>query len=129
MKQYKLKKPSLLGKGKLGQQSLGQRVAKPNHSNKSLTKQHHNYDDLPSATDFYSAEIVAYRETGNGWATGLCPFHNDNLPSFAMNLTTGSYFCRSSSCDASGGGIVSFVSRLHAFENNSDAIDFLSSWS
>ena len=129
MATFKLKKPSILGKGKLGQQALGSRIAKLNHTNNRKVKQHHSYDDLPSATDFYSAEIVAYRETGNGWATGLCPFHNDNLPSFAMNLTTGSYFCRSSSCDASGKDIVSFVSRLDAFENLIDVINYLRSWS
>ena len=30
---------------------------------------------------------------GNGWATAICPFHNDNNPSFSINCSSGNWKC------------------------------------
>lgn len=35
-------------------------------------------------------------------AVGTCPFHRDNNPSFAMNVTNGLYVCYSAACGARG---------------------------
>lgn len=68
---------------------------------------------LPSPEDFYAREIDQFTPGSSHWASGCCPFHDDHSPSFAMNLDTGAYFCRSSNCGAKGGSLVSFVIELH----------------
>ena len=65
--------------------------------------------NVPNPCDFYSSACEEYRVGGGTWAVALCPFHNDRHPSFAINLESGGYFCRSAHCGARGGSIVSFV--------------------
>jgi hypothetical protein len=79
---------------------------------------------LPSPTNFYATEIAEFKERGDGWAWGCCPFHADRNPSFCMNLRTGWYECKSSNCGETGNSIVSFVSALHGL-STTDSIRYL----
>lgn len=51
-----------------------------------------------------------------GWATGVCPFHDDHHPSLSVNLKHGGYKCHA--CGASGRSVRSFVARLQAMRRN-----------
>lgn len=51
-------------------------------------------------------------ESGIDFAWAHCPFHDDNNPSFCVNLRTGWYRCFSTSCGHAGTNIVSFVSAM-----------------
>lgn len=55
-------------------------------------------------------------ESNDGFAWACCPFHDDNRPSFSVNLHTGWYRCFSTSCGEHGSNIVSFVGALLGFE-------------
>lgn len=77
---------------------------------------------LPGAAQFYAAEVSGYRERSNGWASGLCPFHDDHNPSLQMNLESGGYVCLA--CDARGGSIVSFVSARDGLSYR-EAVDWI----
>lgn len=127
MNNIKGKKPRILGKGYLGQQTLGQRSAKTKYTYLSYFKQQSRKSQLPTPADFYNAEIEGLREYKDGWAWGCCPFHPDGNPSFTMNLESGAFRCMSSSCGVKGGGIVSFVSQLHGFDLR-EAINYLEDW-
>jgi len=65
--------------------------------------------EVPDASDFYSQQCEGFRAGRGFWAVALCPFHDDRNPSFAINLESGGYYCRSSHCGARGNSIVSFV--------------------
>lgn len=127
MRARRNKKPSILGKGYLGQHTLGQRSAKTKYTYLSSFKQQRRKSQLPLPVDFYNAEIEGFREYKDGWAWGCCPFHPDGNPSFTMNLESGAFLCMSSSCGVKGGGIVSFVSQLHGFDLR-EAISYLEDW-
>ena len=60
----------------------------------------------------YEPLVEDLRQTHDDWAWGCCPFHDDNNPSFSVNLRTGAYRCMSSHCGARGPSLVSFVSAL-----------------
>lgn len=122
-----IKKPSILGKGYLGQQTLGQRFAYKKHTPKGFAKQYKTIEDLPMPIDFYQAEIANFTEYGDSWAWGCCPFHWDRNPSFAMNIDTGGFCCMSTNCGIKGANIVSFVSQLHGLDLH-DSINFLENW-
>lgn len=62
---------------------------------------------------FYDAHIDGLKANDKGFAWGRCPFHADHSPSFSVNLRTGRYECKSTSCGAAGADLVSFVGRLH----------------
>ena len=83
---------------------------------------------LPTPEVFYQAEIENLSEYSNDWAWGLCPFHNDQHPSFTVNLESGAFRCMSSSCGVHGGSLVSFVSQLHGLDYKA-AVRFLGAWS
>lgn len=57
---------------------------------------------------------LAHRSKGFAWAR--CPFHDDNNPSLCVNVESGWYQCKSSSCGETGSNIVGFVSRLLGYE-------------
>ena len=110
MTYLKAKQPGSVAKRYPGQQqNFAKQVANPHHNKPSPFAKRHRTAALPSAADFYAAEIEGFAEGNNGWANGCCPFHDDHNPSFAMNLASGGYKCLSSNCGASGGGLVSFV--------------------
>jgi hypothetical protein len=44
----------------------------------------------------------------DGWVTARCPFHEDEHPSFRLNLKHGGYICHSSACDSGSGDIYKF---------------------
>lgn len=52
----------------------------------------------------------------NGFAWACCPFHDDNNPSFCVNVESGWYKCMSSNCGATGSNMVGFVSQLFGYE-------------
>ncbi|CAG0970958.1 DNA primase [Rhodocyclaceae bacterium] len=83
--------------------------------------------ELPTADDFYAAEIDGLKEYRNGWAWGHCPFHADSNPSFTVNLDTGAFRCMSSCCGVSGSNIVSFVSQRDGLSYR-EARRFLEDW-
>jgi hypothetical protein len=118
------KKPSSVGKRYLGRQlKFGHPVAGRNY-----TKARHFVPTvLPSPADFYEAEIDGFIEYNDDWAWGCCPFHDDNSPSFCMNLRTGWYQCKSSHCGETGKSIVSFVSARDGL-SKADAIRYLEGW-
>lgn len=62
---------------------------------------------------FYGSEIESFKLGCGEWATGCCPFHGDNSPSFAMHMGSGGFVCYATSCGESGGDIVSFVSAMY----------------
>src|SRR5215467_4110069 len=57
---------------------------------------------------FYREAVVSLLEMQNGEATGLCPFHDDQNPSFSVNLETGLWCCHAG---CGGGDVFSFVMR------------------
>ena len=56
-------------------------------------------------------DYVSLRKAGNSYK-GLCPFHQENSPSFTVNEARGFYYCFG--CQASG-DVISFVRELHGY--------------
>lgn len=128
MKSLKMKQPSVLGRGHLGQQEHGKRFAKTHSiNNVSIYQRRSKSVALPTPREFYEAEIEGLQEYSDNWAWGCCPFHPDTNPSFTVNLESGGFKCMSSSCGVSGGNIVSFVCELHSLDRR-EAIEFLGGW-
>src|SRR5687768_14649540 len=64
------------------------------HGRRRAARNQVDWDRLPTAEQFYSAEILEYRQFGERkLAVGLCPFHPDGHPSFLMMLKSGGYKC------------------------------------
>ena len=62
-------------------------------------------------------DLLADLKHGNeGFAWACCPFHDDNNPSFCVNVESGWYKCHSSSCGATGSNIVGFAGALLGYE-------------
>jgi len=49
------------------------------------------------------------RNSGRAQISGVCPFHDDQTPSFSWNLDSGLWFCHSENI---GGGLVAFEQKL-----------------
>lgn len=64
----------------------------------------------PDAESYYRASVKKLGPERNGWALGLCPFHDDHNPSLSVNFQTGGFNCFA--CGASGGNVIAFHSRL-----------------
>lgn len=47
-----------------------------------------------------------------------CPFHNEDRPSFSINIDTGQWLCRSVQCGKRGGSVTSFISKLESIPFN-----------
>jgi len=60
---------------------------------------------LPLPEEFYQRELKRYSRN-KSQCTGLCPFHDDHIPSFTANLKTGTFICFG--CGASGGNVLDF---------------------
>lgn len=130
MTMHKMKRPSVSGRRQLGRQTNGHSFASANYTDAYRPKQHRasmHRKALPSPADFYANEIARFTERGDDWAWGCCPFHDDHNPSFCMNLRTGWYQCKSSSCGETGNSIVGFVSALRGL-SRADAIRYLGGW-
>ncbi len=125
MKRIQTKKPGSVAKRYPGQQhNFARSIAQRNHSKPNSFAKPYRKAILPSPADFYASEIEGFSEGNNGWASGCCPFHDDQNPSFAMNLESGGYKCLSSNCGVSGGSLVGFVCALHGLSAR-DAYRFL----
>lgn len=73
-------------------------------------------EKLPPASNFYKQELELGKPS-RGWARTACPFHRGtNTTAFAVNLTTGGFFCHN--CGVKGGDLVDYV-RLR------DGVDFI----
>lgn len=72
--------------------------------------------------DVYSPHVKNLQTKGNGHAQGLCPFHNDNNPSFSVNLHTGQFNCFG--CKKSG-SVFDFYGQMNAL--NFDGKSFIPS--
>lgn len=53
-----------------------------------------------SYLELFSGNVKGFKVNGNGQASGHCPFHNDNKPSFSVNISTGLWNCHG--CEAKG---------------------------
>lgn len=75
---------------------------------------HISKDEVKAALDvpaFYRSELrTLSAPKENGEAVGLCPFHDDTVPSCSVNLVSGVFFCHA--CGA-GGDIFSFTRRRY----------------
>lgn len=113
MNNSKVKKPSSVGGRKLGQQHHLGKQAALGHYSSNRARHVKAATSMPDPALFFELEVVGFSAGSNGWASGCCPFHDDHNPSFAMNLETGGYFCRSANCGVRGSNLVSFVSNLY----------------
>jgi len=58
--------------------------------------------------EFYSRSLKGLGSpNANGWASALCPFHDDHHPSFSVDVGGGGYVCHA--CGARGGSLIDFV--------------------
>ena len=49
---------------------------------------------LPDPAAYYSARVRGLRRPNSrGFASGLCPFHEDHEPSFSVDLSSGRFRC------------------------------------
>lgn len=77
-----------------------------------------NSNNLINTIKKQISPINYYKEAGflftrtTGWATTLCPFHDDRNASFSINLDEGHFKCHA--CQASGSDIIKF----HQLKNN-----------
>ena len=63
--------------------------------------------------DFFAGHVDRFvRNANSDEATGLCPFHSDHHPSFAVNLKTGLWMCHAAGCGAKG-NLEQFCQRLN----------------
>jgi DNA primase len=77
---------------------------------------HSDIDRVRDATDLVGliSEHVALRQRGREYI-GLCPFHEDHRPSFAVVTHKGNAFYKCHACGA-GGDCFTFVTRLHKMD-------------
>jgi hypothetical protein len=80
---------------------------------------------LPSPAEFFAGELGKLRKSGSGWASVLCPFHDDHSPSLSVNLSTGAFRCHA--CGASGGDVLAFAMLRHGLSFKS-AAQLLGAW-
>ncbi|MEO8994683.1 MAG: CHC2 zinc finger domain-containing protein [Rhodanobacter sp.] len=69
-------------------------------------------DRLPEPATYYAQHVAKLGQPkGNGYAVGLCPFHDDHSPSFGVNLTgeRGAWCCYAG---CGKGDMVTFHQRL-----------------
>jgi len=76
--------------------------------------------DQPSIVEVVEAAGVALRRVGREWF-GLCPFHSENTPSFAVNEDKNVWCCHG--CHE-GGDSISFIMKFHGV-NFRDALKLL----
>lgn len=81
-------------------------------------------DWIPEPLEYYRKHLHTLRINGE-WATTLCPFHEDKIPSLSVNLKNGGYFCHG--CKAKGGDVVDFHQTLFDMDFPSAAKD-LGAW-
>lgn len=71
----------------------------------------HREHEKPDAELYYRQTIQKLGPERNGWALGLCPFHDDHNPSLSVNFQTGGFNCFA--CGAKGGNVIAFHAKLH----------------
>ena len=124
----KMKKPGSGGNHYPGQQrTFGKQAARAHHTRRAATSMFYRPSELPSPSSFYATQVQQFKEGRDGWASGCCPFHADENPSFVMNMESGGYKCLSASCGASGGTIISFIRTLHGV-SAAEAFRILEDW-
>ena len=60
--------------------------------------------------EFYAGALPGreIKARGDGWTANMrCPFHDEDRPSFGVNLRTGAFKCFA--CGAAGGSAIDFV--------------------
>lgn len=63
--------------------------------------------------DIFTEHVRTLRPIGDSFeALGHCPFHDDEKPSFCVNLRTGLWECKSSECNARGNAL-QFCARMN----------------
>jgi len=72
--------------------------------------------------DFYSEYIQKLKSLGEGQYTGLCCFHEDESPSFSINVETGMWRCYAGCGD---GNLYSFLERHLKISTKKDRIKWL----
>lgn len=78
----------------------------------------HREYEKPDAAQYYSRVIQNLkRPNAEGWALGLCPFHDDKNPSLSVNLTNGAFKCFSAACDAHGSNVIAFHAKLYFYDD------------
>lgn len=84
-----------------------------------------SYFDISSLDPLpvYEQFVEDLRQSHDEWAWGCCPFHDDNNPSFSVNLSSGYFRCMSSSCGMKG-SLVGFVRAILNLDTR-DAIRYL----
>ncbi len=84
---------------------------------KSHDAEHHSgkkekHGQAGTYSDFFMKHVKDLKPVGKKFeALGLCPFHDDERPSFCVNLETGLWKCQSSACDAKG-NVQQFCERM-----------------
>lgn len=61
-------------------------------------------------SDFYERQLESFSDLSSGEASALCPFHDDEHPSFSVNLDTGLWHCHAG---CGGGDVYSFVMKRY----------------
>lgn len=57
----------------------------------------------------FPSVIELFHEYSPVLATGLCPFHPDQLGCLRMNLLSRRYYCEEPTCNAAGSNVVRFM--------------------
>lgn len=82
-------------------------------------------DALPDPAVYYSRELRRLTHSSrDGWALALCPFHEDERPSFAVNLQHGGWCCFAA---CGRGDLVSFQMKRHD-QSFAEAAKALGAW-
>lgn len=68
-------------------------------------------DRLPDPAAFYGQHVAKLGKPRNGWAQGLCPFHEDRAASFSVHVDNprGGWKCFAG---CGSGDMVSFIEKL-----------------
>jgi len=82
-------------------------------------------DRLPDPTSYYERELGKLgRVSADGWAQARCPFHEDDRPSFTVNLEHGGWCCF---CGCGKGDLVAFQMRKYG-QSFIEAVRALGAW-
>ena len=80
---------------------------------------------MPDPATYYAQRVAKLgKPNGNGYAVGLCPFHDDHSPSFGVKLTSSrGHWCCYSGCGK--GDMVEFHQRLTGLDFQAAVRDLL----
>lgn len=96
------------------------------YGNSNPTRTPDNWRErLPDPATYYGHHVAQLgAPNGNGYAVGICPFHDDHNPSFGVKLTSGrGYWCCYAGCG--NGDVVEFHQRLTGLDFNAAVRDLI----